>query len=393
MDAVANPYSPGAGRPPAALVGRDDQQRGWDVALRRTAAGRGAQSVVLYGLRGVGKTVLLSEFARQARAAGWITAKIEARTGTTLRASLGETLHAPLTDLARPGAGVRLLRALKTALSFKASYDSAGTWNFGLDLSGQPAGGADSGSLEADLGKVLRDVASAADEEGGGLALLIDEAQDLTADELTALCSVIHLAGQDGWPLLVALAGLPSLPRVLAEVKSYAERLFDFARIRELDDDLARSALLEPAAAEGVAWEAPAVDLVVRETSGYPYFLQQLGQDTWNLADEPPITLAHARAGTERGRAALDTGFYRVRWDRATRSEQRYLRAMAVDGDAGSPSGTVAERVGKKVTALGPIRASLISKGLVYAPEHGVVAFTVPGMAAFIARQPAPEGA
>jgi hypothetical protein len=234
----------------------------------------------------------------------------------------------------------------------------------------------------------LRDIADAALDEGVGLALLVDEAQDLTLEELTALCSVTHEAGQDGWPLLVALAGLPSLPRILAEAKSYSERLFEFEQIRELDEDLARSAITEPAAAEGVAWEIPAVEFVVRATSGYPYFLQQLGQDTWNLAPQSPITLADARAGTERGRAALDTGFFRVRWDRATRAEQRYLRAMSLDGDAGSPSGVVAERVGKKVTSLGPVRASLISKGLIYAPEHGVVAYTVPGMAAFISRQP-----
>ena len=391
MDAVANPYSPGAGRPPAALVGRDAQLRSWDVALRRTAAGRGAQSVVLYGLRGVGKTVLLSAFAKRARSSGWITAKLEAGSGRTLRASLGEALHAPLADLARPGAGTRLLRALKTALSFKASYDSTGTWNFGLDLSGQPSGGADSGSIEADLGKVLHDIAVAAEDDGVGLALLVDEAQDLSSEELTALCAVTHLAGQDGWPLLVALAGLPSLPRILAEAKSYSERLFDFAHIRELDQDLALSAITEPAAAEGVAWEVQAAELVVRETAGYPYFLQQLGQDTWNLAATSPISLADARAGAERGRGALDTGFFRVRWDRATRAEQRYLRAMALDGDAGSASGVVAERVGRKVTALGPVRASLIGKGLIYAPEHGVVAYTVPGMAAFITRQPEDE--
>lgn len=363
------------------------------MALRRTAAGRSARSVVLYGLRGVGKTVLLSELARHARSSGWITAKIEAGRGKALRASLGEALHAPLADLARPGAGARLLRALKTASSFKASYDSAGTWNFGLDLSGQPNGGADSGSIEADLGKLLRDIAAAAGDEGVGLALLVDEAQDLTLEELTALCSVTHEAGQDGWPLLVALAGLPSLPRLLAEAKSYSERLFEFEQIRELDENLARSAITEPAAAEGVAWEVPAVELVVRETSGHPYFLQQLGQDTWNLAPQSPITLADARAGTERGRAALDTGFFRVRWDRATRAEQRYLRAMSLDGDAGSPSGVVAARVGKKVTSLGPVRASLISKGLIYAPAHGVVAYTVPGMAAFISRQPEEERA
>jgi hypothetical protein len=388
VDAVDNPYSPGAGRRPAALVGRDEEQNAWDVALRRTAAGRGARSIVLYGLRGVGKTVLLSELAGRARSAGWITARIEAGSGKTLRASLGEALHAPLADRAGPGAGTRLLRALKTALSFKASYDSTGTWNFGLDLSGQPSGGADTGSIEADLGKVLHDVAAAASETGAGLALLVDEAQDLTADELTALWAVVHLAGQDGWPLLVALAGLPSLPRILAEAKFYSERLFEFTQIHELDHELARSAIVEPAAAEGVAWDLDAVELVVGETAGYPYFLQQLGQDTWNLAAGSPVTLADARAGAERGRAALDTGFFRIRWDRATRSEQRYLRAMSLDGDAGTPSGVVAERVGKKVTALGPVRANLISKGLIYAPEHGVVAYTVPGMAAFIHRQP-----
>ncbi|SEP68371.1 AAA ATPase domain-containing protein [Microlunatus flavus] len=349
--------------------------------------------MVLYGLRGVGKTVLLAELAKQARDRAWVTAKFEAGSGKALRPSLGEALHGPLSDLARPGVGTRVLRALKTALSFKASYDTAGTWNFGLDLTGQPSGGADTGSIEADVSKLMRDVSAAAGEEGVGLALLVDEAQDLTSEELTALCAAIHLAGQDGWPLLVGLAGLPSLPRILAEAKSYSERLFEFEHIRELDEDLARSAVVEPAEAEDVAWEPDALALVIRETSGYPYFLQQLGQDTWNLAEGSPITLADARAGAERGRAALDTGFFRARWDRATRAEQRYLRAMAQDGDAGSQSGTVAERLGRKVTALGPVRASLIAKGLVYAPEHGVVAFTVPGMAAFVTRQSAENGA
>jgi hypothetical protein len=391
VDAVANPYSPGAGRRPTALVGRESQQDAWDVALRRTEAGRGARPLVLYGLRGVGKTVLLTDLAARARHREWITAKFEAGSGKALRPSLGEALHDPLADLARPGVGRRVLRALKTALSFKASYDTSGTWNFGLDLSEQPSGGADTGSLETDVTKVLRDVAAAAGEEGVGLALLVDEAQDLSVEELTALCSAIHLAGQEDWPLVVALAGLPSLPRILAEAESYAERLFEFEHIRELDDERARSAIVEPARAEGVDWEPEALALVVHETSGYPYFLQQLGQDTWNLADRTPITLSDARAGTERGRAALDTGFFRARWDRATRAEQRYLRAMARDGDVGSQSGAVAERLGRKVTALGPVRASLIGKGLVYAPEHGIVAFTVPGMAAFVLRQPEDE--
>ena len=343
---------------------------------------------MLYGLRGVGKTVLLSELGRDAGRRGWLVAKIEAGAGKSLRESVGEALHAPLADLVRPGAGVRLLRALKTAVSFKASYDSAGTWTFGLDLSGASGGGADTGSLEADLGKLLRDVAAAAAEEDHGLALLIDEAQDLTGEELTAVCAITHTAGQDGWRFLVALAGLPSLPHVLSEAKSYAERLFDYAHIERLDQQLARLAITEPAVEEGVEWEDDAVDLVVAETQGYPYFLQQFGQDTWNEAAGSPIQLVDAKVGAARGRAALDTGFFRARWDRATRAEQRYLRAMAADGDAGSSTGTVADRLGKKITSLGPTRAALIAKGLVYAPEHGVVAFTVPGMAAFISRQP-----
>ena len=336
----------------------------------------------------MGKTVLLSEFASIAGGRDWLTVKIEAGAGKSLRRALGEALHGPLTDLVRPNAGVRLLRALKTALSFKASYDMSGTWNFGMDLTGASGGGADTGSLETDVLKLLRDVAAAAAEGDRGLALLIDEAQDLTTEELTAVCSAVHVSGQDGWNLLLGLAGLPSLPRVLAEAKSYAERLFTYARIEHLNEELARSALTEPAGVEGVSWADDAVALIVHEADGYPYFLQQFGQDTWNEAASSPITFGDARVGAAVGRAALDSGFFRVRWDRATRAEQRYLRAMAIDGDAGSSSGVVADRLGKKVTSLGPTRAGLMAKGLVFAPEHGVVAFTVPGMAAFIGRQP-----
>ena len=219
------------------------------------------------------------------------------------------------------------------------------------------------------------------------MAVLIDEAQDLTHDELTAVCAVAHLAGQDSWRLLLGLAGLPSLPRVLSEAKSYAERLFTYASIEHLEKPQARSALVEPALTEGVSWNDDALEMIVDEALGYPYFLQQFGQDTWNEATASPITQTDARIGAAKGHAALDSGFFRARWDRATRAERRYLRAMAVDADAGSSSGTVAERLGKKSTSLGPTRANLIAKGLVYAPEHGVVAFTVPAMAAFIRRQ------
>ena len=246
MDPVRNPYSPGAGRRPAALVGRDDQLAEWDVALQRVEGGRTAQPAVLYGLRGVGKTVLLSEFAHKATERDWIVTRMEARSGTSLRASIGDALHGPLADLARPSAGKRLLRALKTMASFRASVDPSGAWSFGLDLSQVGGGGADTGVLEVDLTKVLHDVAAAAAEEGRGLAVLVDEAQDVAEAELAALCSAVHAASQDGWALTVGLAGLPSLPRILAEAKSYSERLFSFHTIDNLAAPLAAVVLTAP---------------------------------------------------------------------------------------------------------------------------------------------------
>ncbi len=388
MDATRNPYSPGAGRRPPALVGRDAELTAWEVGLDRVQLGLSVQPLVLYGLRGVGKTVLLTQMAKEAASRDWLVAQTEAGVGKRLREMLGESLYGPLSDLARPSAGRRLLRALKTALSFKASYDSSGTWKFGLDLRDTGGGGADSGVLETDLGKLVKDLSEAAAEEGHGLAILIDEAQDLTSDELVALCAVAHQASQQDWPFLLALAGLPSLPRDVAEARSYAERLFAFFNITALPNAKAADALRLPAETTGVHWEHNAVQHVVNEADGYPYFLQQYGQDTWNAATGTNISLAAAREGAATGRAALDAGFFRARWDRATRSEQDYLRAMAADGDDGSQSGEVAKRLQRKPSSLGPTRANLIAKGLIYAPEHGRIAFTVPGMASFINRQP-----
>ena len=387
MDPVLNPYSPGAGRLPAALVGRERQLAAWEIALKRVASGRDAQSVVLYGLRGVGKTVLLTRFAQMARERDWIVAQVEAKSGRSMREMVGEALHDNLVDLARPGVGTRVLKALKTAVSFKASYDALGTWNFGLSLNDSPGGGANTGTFESDLGKLLRDLSGAAEEKNIGLAVLVDEAQDLPDDELTALCSIIHAANQRQDRLVLALAGLPSLPRKLAEAKSYAERLFSYHTVGELSDEDAEAALVTPAQSEGAAWEPRAVEHVVRASAGYPYFLQQYGQDSWNAAPESPITHADARVGVATGELALDTGFFRIRWDRATTAEKEYLRAMAVDGDHGSASGEVAARLHKKTTALGPVRANLINKGLVYSPDHGIVAYTVPAMAEFVKRQ------
>jgi hypothetical protein len=386
MDPVRNPYSPGAGRKPAALVGRDDALGAWETSLQRAQIGRTDQPVVLYGLRGVGKTVLLSEFRRNAAKRDWIVAQVEAGAGKPLRELLGEALYAPLADLARPGAGKRLLKSLKTALSFKASYDATGTWTFGVDLAEAAGGGAATGILDTDLKKLINDLADAAEEEDVGLAILVDEAQDLSSEELTTLCTVAHAAAQDNWRVLFAFAGLPSLPRILAEAKSYAER-FRYLRIQQLAPDVAADALTIPAEHEDAQWDPGALKVVVDASGRYPYFLQQFGQETWSVAGGPIIAKHDAELGVARGTNDLDTGFFRVRWDRATRAEQSYLRAMASDGDEGSSSSEVATRLSRKLTSLGPTRASLISKGLIYAPEHGVVAFTVPGMAAFIGRQ------
>jgi len=394
VDARQNPYSPGAGRPPAALIGRDIERTAWQIALERVESGRSVQPVALYGLRGVGKTVLLTAMAKEAESRDWLVAQIEADTGKDLRVALGEALYGPLSDLARPSAGGRILRALKTALSFKASYDTSGTWSFGLDLDNVAGGGADSGVLETDLDKLVKDLSAAAAEEGVGLAVLVDEAQDLSTAELLALCAIAHKASQQSWPFLLCLAGLPSLPKDVAEAKSYAERLFAFYPITALPSFIAGEVLTVPAGQVDIAWENEAVAHIVDETKGYPYFLQQYGQDTWNMAmGTDVVTVEDARVGAALGRNALDNGFFRARWDRATRSEQAYLRAMAVDGDTGSSSGEVARRLGRKPASLGPTRASLISKGLLYAPEHGRIAFTVPGMADFISRQPDPDAA
>lgn len=389
VDAVRNPYEPGAGRPPAALVGRDATIEQWLIGLRRIEAGRSARPVVLYGLRGVGKTVLLTRLAREAEARGWIVAQVEAGTDKPLRVALSERLHGPLANLAVPTAGERLRRALKTAASFfRLSYDAqTASFTYELDLSQASGGGADTGLLEADLGKLIDDLSGAAAESGHGFALLVDEAQDLSPEERVAICVGAHQVSQRGTACLIALAGLPSLPRVLAEAKSYAERLFDYHEVERLPDDLARRALTEPAALEDTLWEPEAVDFVIDRASGYPYFLQQYGQETWDVALGDTLTLTDARVGAERAQRALDTGFFRSRWERATPSEKRYLQAMALDGDGGSGTGDIALRLESKPSSLGPVRAGLISKGLVYAPAHGRIAFTVPGMADFILRQ------
>ena len=384
-----NPYSPGAGRLPVAFVGRQRELDVWSGSVRRVMVGRDARSLVLTGLRGMGKTVLLTNFAQTARDKKWMVAQVEAGAGKGLRQLIAERFQAQLSDIARGGAGQRTVTAIKSLLSFvKPSVDPmTGSWSFGLDFSGASGGGADTGILEADLGRVLTDLTEVAKERGVGVALLVDEAQGLKKEELAAFCQIIQAAGQSQAPLLVALAGLPNLPLKLAEAKTYAERLFDYHTVGALSSQESRAALLEPAAQEHVAWTNEAADLVLEAAHGYPYFIQQFGSDTWDAATSSPITPDVARVGLAAGKASLDAGFYRARWDRATPAERDYLRAMAPDGDGGSTTGQIAARLGRTPSSLSPTRSNLIVKGLIFAPDQGRLAFTVPAMGEFIIRQ------
>lgn len=390
MDARTNPYSPGAGVRPVELAGRDAELEAFDVLVHRAVAGRPAQSLILYGLRGVGKTVLLNEMADRARHGGWIIARVEADLSddrVAFRAQVAQALASGLRHVqGRSERSGRLRAALATFKAFSVKAEPDGSFAVGVELDHR-RGRAASGSLPADLTDLAIDLGEAAVELGAGVALFIDEMQHLSLDELAAVCQACHEAGQVNTPFFVVGAGLPNLPGVLAEARSYSERLFTFLRLDRLDASAARAALTAPSAVEGVAWHDAAADIVLSASGGYPYFIQQFGQTTWNAAIASPISGDDATEGVRAGRVLLDHGFFRARWERATRGEREYLAAMAADGDGPSSSGEVATRLDRKATALGPTRAKLIAKGLVYSPEHGLIAFTVPGMAAFIARE------
>ena len=391
MDAVRNPYNPGAGRRPPALVGRDFQLQAFDVLTGRAARGRTGQSLILSGLRGVGKTVLLNELSARAQAAGWISSKIEARpegggTPDHFSTRLSRGLQTSLRELQHKGWGGKFKAALRTFKAFSLKVDESGSLTVGIDV--DPARGrADTGVLENDLSELATDLAAAAAEHHAGVALFVDELQDVPRNTLAALITAVHEAGQREQPFYLIGAGLPSLPRILAEAKSYSERLFDMHTIGHLAPPVAAQALAEPARIEGVRWNQDALISIIDAAGGYPYFLQEYGSATWNVADGPVITAAHTAVAKQLGEAKLDAGFFASRWARATAAEREYLRAMAVDGGPPSMSGTVASRLGRTPSALGPARASLIAKGLVYAPEHGQIAYTVPGMAQYIGRQ------
>ncbi|MPZ28056.1 MAG: AAA family ATPase [Micromonosporaceae bacterium] len=398
MDPVRNPYAPGAGQRPPELAGRDRELAAFEVVLERVAKGRPERSLVLTGLRGVGKTVLLNTLRSQAIGRLWGTGKIEARPDQSVRRPLSAALHMAVRELApRHRAPDRIDEFLGVLKAFALrSADPRGKlrdrWQPGIDV---PAttGRADSGDLEIDLVELLSDAAGIAADVGTGVALFLDEMQDLGPEDVSALCAACHELSQSGAPLIVVGAGLPHLPAVLTAAKSYSERLFRYQRIDRLDRLAADHALVAPAAREEVRYEPKALDTLYESSGGYPYFVQAYGKATWDHAPRSPVTTADVRVAAPEAEAELAVGFFGSRFERATPAEREYLRTMADlggsdGGEPAVPTAEVARALGRKPASLSPARDALIKKGLIYSGERGTVAFTVPHFGRYLRTQP-----
>ncbi len=416
MDPVRNPYAPGAGQRPPELAGRDTELAAFDVVLERVSRGRPERSLVLTGLRGVGKTVLLNAMRSAAVRRGWGTGKLEARPDTALRRPLAAALHLAVRELAssdRDGAA-HVLGALKS-FALKSEPGRAGggngprlrdRWQPGIDVPAVP-GRADSGDIEIDLVELLADVGGLAGDTGRGVAVFIDEMQDLEGQDVSALCAAVHEISQTGLPFVVVGAGLPHLPAVLSASKSYSERLFRYSRIDRLDRAAADHALRAPAQDEGADFTAGALERMYAATTGYPYFVQAYGKVVWDVAPRTPITADDVLVAAPEAEAELAVGFFGSRYERATPAEREYLRAMADlgadPGEPGDPGGTaagvppvgsdgavptaaIAQHLRRKPQSLSPARDALIKKGLVYSGERGRIAFTVPHFGRYLRR-------
>lgn len=387
MDPISNPFAPGAGTPPPELAGRDELRETVRIAIERIRRGLPTKSVLMVGLRGVGKTVLLDRMRDDAEANGIQTLRVEAPESRSLPAILAPQLRQALLRLSRNEQAKELAtRALRALAGFaKALKVKYADIEVGLDFEPEP-GLADNGDLEHDLQALIEAVGAAAQKAGTALALFVDELQYVAEDELAALITALHRAAQRQLPVVLIGAGLPQLRGRMGRAKSYAERLFDFPQIDRLDPDAARQALAKPTQALGVVVNPDALDLVIAETRGYPYFVQEWGKHAWETAARSPITREDVAAASREAIAALDESFFRVRFDRLTPAEKKYLRAMADLGAGPHRSGDIADKLGRSVTSLGPTRAQLISKGMIWSPNHGDTAFTVPLFDEFMRR-------
>jgi hypothetical protein len=379
MNPRSNPYAPGAGTQPPELAGRDQNIEQAAIALDRIRSGLAAKSLLLVGLRGVGKTVLLNRIRQDAETRGFVTIYVEAPERRSLPALLAPPLRAALLKLDRMAASGDLAkRALRSLGGFvkamKLKYDDI---EFGLDLGTEP-GVADTGDLESDLTDLLGAVAAAARDRKTALIVFVDELQYVAEAELAAMIMALHRCGQQALPVTLVGAGLPQLVGQMGRAKSYAERLFEFPQVGSLPREEATRALAAPADRLGVQFEPAALDAILSETQAYPYFLQEWGKHCWNCAPQSPIRAEDVAVATEQAIAELDASFFRVRFDRLTPAEKRYLRAMAELGPGPHRSGEIAHMLGKEVQAVAPMRAKLIAKGMIYSPSHGDTGFTVP---------------
>jgi AAA ATPase domain len=388
MDPFENPFRPGAGTPPPALVGRDELISNYSVALRRTLAGRPGKSVMPIGLRGVGKTVLLNRFHKMAQDEGLTVGFIEAPESGDFKRLLATRLRSNLLELDDGPVSRAVKRALGTLKSFTYNLPDGGAISLNVDAI---AGSADSGVLAEDTTDLLVAIGEAAKDRQTGLLLAIDEVQYLAAEELAALISAIHRTVQLSLPVILVGAGLPQLPGLAGNAKSYAERLFDFPHVGSLDSADARAVLVLPAEAQGVALTDEALDMLLNVTQGYPYFLQEWGYHIWNASPKSPITLDDVRLAAPDVQRQLDRNFFLVRMDRLTPAEKHYLGAMAELGAGPHRSGDIAAQLGVKVESVAPRRSALIQKGMVYSPAHGDTAFTVPMFDDFLRRSARPD--
>ena len=379
MDPRKNPYAPGAGTKPPALVGRDKQIESFDILLERLENGYAEQSMIITGLRGVGKTVLLDVFREKAEGRGWATVEWEIEKKAPFGPKVAAQARKALLQIApKTRWKDRALRAAATLKSFTVTFSPDGAMTAGLDVDAL-AGAADSGSLSEDLSDLFVAIGEAARDHEVGVILLLDEIQFLQPEELEALIVALHRCTRRSLPITLVGAGLPQMPRLAGEAKSYSERLFRFVQIGELDASTdARDALVLPAKDLGVEFESPAVGSIVDYTQGYPYFLQEYGRIVSDEASASPIMLDDVESVLPLVEARLDESFFRVRAERTTELELRYLYAMAELGPEPHRASEVARRIKRTVEQAGPIRSRLIDKGLLYTPGHGLAAFTVP---------------
>lgn len=383
MDPIANPFSPGAGTPPPAFVGRDELLGTYQIALERTVRGRPGKSLMPIGLRGVGKTVLLNRFVELSEDQELVSAFIEAPETGGFKRLLAAKLRAVLIALDQGSVSHAVKRALGALRSFTYNLPDGTSISLNVDAL---LGTADSGVLAEDVTDLLVEVGRAAQDRRRGLLLAIDEVQYLTEEELAALITAVHRTVQLRLPVILVGAGLPQLPGLAGNAKSYAERLFNFPEIGSLDGADARQVLTAPAREQEVEFAGDALDRLLEFTQGYPYFLQEWGYHVWNAAPGSPITLNDVNAAADHVQAQLDENFFRVRMDRLTPAEKAYLGAMAELGKGPHRSGDIAARLGVKVESVAPRRSGLIKKGMIYSPSHGDTAFTVPMFDDFLRR-------